>query len=487
MDKTFSKFRFATTLIASCALSACSGVKLSPDYERPTFAVPTALITSNADNKTAVELATWWKSLHDPVLDALLQEAQANNQDLALASARVLESQALLDQNSASRYPSVDLTAGASRKRISENTATPVPSNNPLSDNRQLGFGSTYEIDFWGKFSRADESARARLLATQANRATVLTTLYANVAQTYISLLAVDAQVTLAEKILATRLENLKLQQSRFDAGVVGEIDLQVAQGELASMQVTYQQARQSQNNTLASLALLLGRTPAQIMNPVIERAPNFETLYKNHSIAADLPADILNRRPDLQSAEQALIAANADIGLARAAYFPKLSLTANFGRESKSVSDLFSPTSAFWNMLGNLTQPIFRAGAIDAVVAAANARQQQALAQYTQAVQNAFKDVHDALVNVDASRDIASTTSNRIEALRSTLRLANLRYKNGYSSYLEVLNAQRDLAQAELGLIDVQRAQLVAVVALYKAVGGGWRSDSTDSSRDGG
>jgi outer membrane protein, multidrug efflux system len=187
------------------------------------------------------------------------------------------------------------------------------------------------------------------------------------------------------------------------------------------------------------------------------------------------LPSDLLARRPDLVSAELALIAANADIAQARTAYFPRLSLTAGLGEQSKDLRSLIDPASLFWNLVGNLTQPIFRAGAIDAVVAASNARQQQALAQYTQAVQNAFRDVHDALVNVDAGRELAATATRRIQALRSTLRLADLRYKNGYSNYLEVLNAQRDLTQAESSLIDAQRGHLGGVVGLYKAVGGGW------------
>jgi outer membrane protein, multidrug efflux system len=183
----------------------------------------------------------------------------------------------------------------------------------------------------------------------------------------------------------------------------------------------------------------------------------------------------VLASRPDLISSEQALIAANADIAQARTAYFPRLALTANVGLQSNELSKLFDPGSVIWNLLGNLTQPIFKAGAIDAAVAASNARQQQALAQYTQAVQNAFRDVHDALNNVESGREITQTTSKRITALRSSLRLAQLRYDGGYSNYLEVLSAQRDLNQAESALIDTQRLHLNAVVSLYKALGGGW------------
>jgi outer membrane protein, multidrug efflux system len=192
-------------------------------------------------------------------------------------------------------------------------------------------------------------------------------------------------------------------------------------------------------------------------------------------ALPANLPADVLNRRPDLVSAEQNLIAASADIAQARTAYFPKISLTATLGQQSKDFSTLLDPASLFWGLLGNLTQPIFRAGSIDAVVAAANARQQQAVAQYTQAVQNAFRDANDALNSANDGREITSTVARRIEALRNALRLADLRYKSGYSNYLEVLSAQRDLAQAEITLIDAKRAQLSATISLYKALGGGW------------
>lgn len=224
-----------------------------------------------------------------------------------------------------------------------------------------------------------------------------------------------------------------------------------------------------------SALALLLGRQPADIAQPVLARGADLAALFAAQQVPANLSSDLLSARPDIVSAEQNLIAAHADIGQARAAYFPRLGITATAGQQSKDMSTLFDPASLFWSMVGNLTQPIFRAGAIDALVSAANARQAQALAQYTQAVQSAFKDVHDAMNNVDAGRQIAATTALRITALRETLRLAELRYKAGYSSYLEVLNAQRDLAQAQSGLIDVQRNQLGAVVSLYKALGAGW------------
>ena len=468
---------FAITLVAACALSACGVAPLGKNYQRPALDLPTSL--NSVGTATSVDWLVWWKGFNDPVLDSLLQEAASNSQDLALATARIAEARATLDQNASNFYPTVDLNASATRRRASENSASLAPGASLYSNDRQLGLSASYELDFWGKYARADEAARARLLGQAASRGTVLTTLYANVAQSYFALRALDAQQTLGEQTLATRTENLRLQNRRFTAGVIGELDLRQAESEAAGIQATLQQTVQNRNNAESALALLLGRKPTDIANPVLVRGAALGTLYAAQAIPADLPSDVLTRRPDVVAAEQSLIAANADIGQARAAYFPKLSLTAGLGYQSRELKDLFDPASLFWNLVGNLTQPIFRAGAIDAVVAASNARQQQALATYTQTVQNAFRDVHDALNNVAAGRDITATTAKRIDALRSTLRLADLRYKNGYSSYLDVLNAQRDLAQAESGLIDIQRGQLNAVVSLYKALGGGWDANS--------
>ncbi|WP_394788217.1 efflux transporter outer membrane subunit [Rhodoferax sp.] len=468
---------FAITLVAACAVSACGVAPLGPNYQRPALDLPASL-TGNG-TVSNVDWLVWWKGFNDPVLDTLLAEAAANSQDLALATARIAEARATLDQNQSNFYPSVDLNASATRRRYSENSATYSAAGGTFANDRQLGLSASYEIDFWGKYARADEAAKARLLAQAASRGTVLSTLYANVAQSYFALRALDAQLTLAEQTLATRQENLRLQNRRFQGGVIGEMDLRQAESEAAGIEATLQQTRQSRSNAESALAVLLGRKPTDIINPVLARGTDLGALYAAQAIPADLPSDVLARRPDVVSAEQALIAANADIGQARAAYFPKLSLTAGYGFQSKDLSDLFDPASVLWNLIGNLTQPIFRAGAIDAVVAAANARQQQAVAQYTQTVQNAFRDVHDSLTNVAAGREITATTVKRIDALRSTLRLADLRYKNGYSSYLEVLNAQRDLSQAESGLIDIQRSQLNAIVSLYKALGGGWDAGS--------
>jgi outer membrane protein, multidrug efflux system len=473
MPKAFMKYAYnAIYLIAVCTLAACAnGLTGLQDgaLKRPNLDLPAAAVVAPLD------VAVWWKSFKDPVLDALIQEAASHSQDIALAAGRVLEAQAALGQNTANLYPSVDLNLGGSRRQGSQNSATFNPAASPFSSDVQLGLSASYEIDFWGKFARADDAARARLLAQMAAQGTVLTGLYASVAQGYFALRALDAQALLAEHTLATRQEALRLQQRRFQAGMIGGLDLRQAQAEVASVEASLRSVRLGLANAETTLALLLGRSPAQITKPQIARGEDIAVLYAAPLAPADLPADLLARRPDLASAEQALMAAQADIAQARTAYFPRLALTASLGQQSQDLSNLFTPNSLFWSMLGNLTQPIFRAGAIDSVVAAANARQRQALAQYTQAVHNAFRDAQEALANVQAGRDMVAAAERRADALHDSLRLSEKRYQAGYSSYLDVLTAQRDLAVAQAGRVDAQRNQLAAMVSLYRALGGGW------------
>ena len=476
-----SRSKFVLTAIAaSLLLAGCSSV--GPDYQRPGLETPTTLGTISAQSKiaTRVDLLSWWKSFQDPVLNSLLDEADANNQDLILAVARIEEARATATGAHSSRFPVVDATLGGAKTRTSDNAGKLSAGANPIGKDFQLGLNASYEVDFWGKLARADEAARARLFAQEANRGLVKSSLYSTLAQNYFALRAYDAQLTLADSALLTRQENLRLQQKRFSAGSVGELDLHVADSEAAAAEISVAQARQALSNTESAMAVLLGRSPNAIVTPVVVRGNSIDTLYQQLSLPMDLPSDLLNRRPDIISAEQALVAANADVGQAKALYFPSVKLTTGIGYESRVFQDLLNPASLLWNMGASLVQPVFRAGAIGAVVSGAEARKNQALAQYVQTVQGAFRDVHDAMNNTKANEQIFQASNRRVIALKDSLRLADLRYRNGYSSYLEVLSAQRDLLQAESGLIDTKRAHLSAVVSIYKALGGGWDNPSS-------
>lgn len=443
----------------------------------PELALPGSLSSGApaAQLATQTDYLAWWKSWHDPVLDQLLDEATQNNQDLALAAARIEEARALVATSHANHYPTLDLAGAATRTRTSENAGKLGPTANPISRDYQLSLNAAYEIDFWGKYAKADAAARARLLAQQANRGVVQSSLYANLAQTYFTLRAQDAQAQLAASTLKTRQENLRLQQKRLAAGSIGQLDFHLAESESAASEIALAQAQQVLANSESALAVLLGRSPAQIGQPGIARGSDITRLYQQLRLPAELPSALLMRRPDIIAAEQGLLATQADLAQARTAYFPSIRLATSVGYESRVFQDLFNPASLLWNLGASLAQPIFRGGSIDANVAGATARSAQARAQYVQSVQGAFREVHDALTNSNAGAQVVLAGQKRVAALQESLRLADLRYQNGYSGYLEVLGAQRDLFQAQNALIDNQRAHLVAVVALYKAVGGGW------------
>ena len=470
--------------VLGIGLAGCAAV--GPNYSRPALDVPASIGISGSSTPTPaagviapVDVLTWWQSFQDPALNALMTEATANSQDLLLAAGRIAEARASADITNAERYPSVDLVANASRNRSSRNTNLLPQGVANYNRDFRVALSASYEIDFWGKFSRADEAARARLLAQQASRGVVLSTLYSNLAQNYFALRAYDAQAALADTALKTRQDNLRLQQKLFAAGSIGKLEMHQAEAEVAAAEISQAQARQQIGVTESTLALLAGRSPRAVAAPVIVRGTPVGALYAHLQPPADLPADLLNRRPDILAAEQALVAANADIGQARAAYFPSVRLTGSGGYESNMLRTLLDPASLLWNLAAGLTQPVFRAGAIGAVVAGAEARTTQARAQYVLAVQNAFKDVHDALTTMDASAQIVAASNRRQAALQDSLHLATLRYDNGYVSYLEVLTAQRDLLQTQASVIDVQRAHLAAAAGLYRAVGGGWDQTS--------
>ena len=411
-----------TTMAASLVLAGC--VSVGPDYQRPALDVPTSLnVAATPGKSAAADYMAWWKAFNDPALNALLDEARANNQDLVLAAGRVEEARALAVGTNSNRYPTVDANITPTKLRTSQHAGLLPAGAEPISWDYKLGLSASYELDFWGKLARADEAARARLLAQEANQGVVLTSLYSNLAQTYFSLRASDAQLALADVTLKTRQEKLRLQKKLYASGTIGELDLHIADSEEAAAEISLAQAKQAVANTESALAVLVGRSPSAIAKPVIARGSDIDGLYQQLRVPADLPSNLLERRPDIVAAEQTLVAANADIGQAKAQYFPTLKLSSGVGYESQGLKDLINPASMLWNIGANLTQPVFRAGAIGAVVSGAEARKTQALAQYVQTVQGAFRDVHDALNNATANEQIYTSGQHRVSALKDSLR----------------------------------------------------------------
>jgi len=465
--------RVLITALISTLLAGC--VTLGPDYRRQAIDTPDAWPTPTTAASVPAE---WWRGYQDPALDAMIQEALGHNADLRLAIARVDEARASLGVARADQWPGVSASGAASRNRVSEDSALALPGVAPIYNNVRATLDASYEIDFWGKYRRATEAARAELLATQFNRDAVRLALIAEVSRGYFNLRALDAQVAITKRTVSTRQSSLALQRQRFEAGVASELELRQVEAETAAAQALLPVLETQLARQETALSVLLGRSPRAIVGSTPGRGAAIEALTVPPAVPAGLPSGLLEHRPDLRQAEQQLIAANARIGQAKAAYFPSISLTGLLGGESTKLADLVSAPARIWQVSGSAAQTVFDTGRTGSRVKAAKAREQQALAQYQSAIQNAFRDTLDALVAQRKARETLDAEQARVNALESALDLARLRYQNGVSSQLDVLDAERGLLAAELNRVEAQRAQLAATADLFKALGGGWESD---------
>jgi multidrug efflux system outer membrane protein len=465
---------FAAVLLAGCAVGA--------DYQRPAMELPqdwrAAPMSDVAGDLAAVRPADsagerWWSLYADPVLDRLIDEALQHNADAAVAAARVLEVRALATAVDADLYPSVSAGISANRTRSSLLGTFPLTGIPRTQNSYRATLDASYEVDLWGKYRRASEAARADLFAAESARDALRLSLTAQVAQQYFALLAAEAQTAVAQRALATRSETLALFARRLDAGTLAEYDLHQAEAEEAATRSQLAGLEQAQERAESALALLLGRSPRDVIDGRVERGapPALSELV----IPAGLPSDLLLRRPDLREAEARLLAANARIGNARAQYFPSVGLTAYLGGESVAFSKLFTGPAGIFQFAAGITAPLWNAGRIGAGVDAAEARRDQALAEYRKAVASAFKDVRDTLAAQNAARATLAAETARATALGKALKQAQLRFDAGVASRLDVLDVERNLLNAELARIDSERARKAALADIFKALGGGW------------
>ena len=451
-----------------------AGCAVGPDYSRPATSLPVHYMepTADAANDTSVVAPAWWELFNDPILNDLVSKALQNNADIQLAAARIEEADGVMREAGAAIFPEVDLDGSGSRTRASQLTATPAPPNSPIiRQNFKAAISSAFELDFWGKLRRASESARAQALATRYGKATVEITLSGLVTQNYLALRALDAQIAVSKETLASRENALKLIRNRLEGGIASQLDVQ--QAEAARAAIAAQIINLAQQRALAEhqLAFLTATLDLKVAEGDVRQLP-IPPLPP-----AGLPSSLLEARPDVRQAEAQLIAANARIGVAKAALFPSISLTASFGGESRELSDLFNSAAKIWSAGLDLSLPIFTAGKLTARVDQATAQQKQALASYQKAVQNAFMEVNDALVTVRQTTEGEQALQAQVDAAQKTLKLAEARYQAGYSPYLEVLDAQRTLNDATLSFIRNRQTRLTAAIDLFKALGGGWSS----------
>ncbi len=454
-----------------------AGCMVGPDYRRPDVVVPAEWRTGPGGASSLTDLA-WWEVFNDPILQELIRAAFDANRDVQVAVARILEGRAQLGVARAALFPqlggraSYDYTRPYSQNSFFLKSFPSGPSGSilPEGDDYKASVDLAFELDLWGRLRRATEAARAELLANEDIWRAVLTTLVADVARTYFDLLELDRELEIARRTLATREASLDLQRRRAAQGLATRLDVERADAEVAVASATVRDVERRTAQTENGLNVLLGRNPGPV-----RRGAALDAQRVPPEVPPGLPSALLERRPDIRQAEERLVAANARIGEAKAAYFPRISLTGMFGVESASLSDLFTGGSKVWQVGPAMTVPIFTAGRISGTVKAREAQQQQAVAQYLQAIQQAFREVEDALVFHRTVREIRADRERREAALRQALVLANLRYERGLATYLDVLDAQRQLFQAELDLASTMRDQLTAVVQVYKALGGGW------------
>lgn len=451
-----------------CALLAGGsvlGCTVGPEYKRPPVSVPDRFYGQEAATAEARSLADvpWWDVFQDAVLKGLLGEALKNGFDARLAAARVEEARALYGIERSNLLPEVGYTAGWERVRNDQF----INAEGKVDTKWTAKLGFSWEIDLWGRLRRLTEAARAQYLATEQARRAVLLSLVSDVATAYFELCELDAELAIARRTTAAFQDTYDLFKRRLEGGAASALETARAEASLGQVSAQIPEIERAIVAKENEINFLLGRWP----QPIARDGVNGPL---PPDIPPGLPSALLERRPDVRQAEEFLVAANADIGVAKANYFPTLSLTGLFGNVSPELSEIFS-NGKTWNVEASLLGPLFAAGRIKRNYQAAQARHEQARVRYEAAVTNSFSEVSRALVDraklVEAERQRARTAN----AYQEAVRLANLRYTSGLSAYFEVLDAQQQLFPAEISLVQTRRDQLIAVVNLYKALGGGW------------
>ncbi len=461
--------RYRTPVILGLVLlSGCAAV--GPNYQRPEVSLPPdySEASNEAVTTTAPVQRDWWRLFHDSTLDRLMEQALSENQDLQMAISRVAEAEALVREAQSVFYPTVDLEAGQTRTRSAKTvTSSPVVQNTNV-----LALSTAFELDVWGKLRRANEAALAQALATRYARDTVQLSIAGLVSNSYLALRAYDAQLAVTMATIESREGSLDIVRNRVDAGLTSPLDLHQAEGSLAAAKAQLATLRRQRALVEHQLGVLTG-------DPGLTIAPgDLSQLPVPPVPPPGLPSQLLEARPDIQQAEQELVAANAEIGVAKAAYYPTISLTGTLGTQSPELSNLFTSPANLWSLGWGLVTPVFEGGRISAQVDQVTARRQQAVANYRKTVQTAFQEVNDALVSLRESANGEQAEAEQVAAAKKALDLAKIRYDAGYSSYLEVLDSERTVNDALLSYIATRQTRLTAAVDLFKALGGGWEGE---------
>ena len=455
-----------------------AGCLVGPNYKRPPVAIPTTFRAPEplpAGQAASIADLKWFEVFKDDKLQELIRTALVKNYDLRDAVLRVEEARANLGITRSNQYPNVGAAGALEFTRLSRDGATPLPPAFLPNQNRNWGTAAlellSFEIDIWGKLRRATEAARANLLGEEENRKAVVTTLVSDVATAYLTMRALDYELEISRRTLRAREESLALTKSRQKGGVSTLLDLRQAEQLVDTAAETIPSFEQQIEQTENQITLLLGESPGSIV-----RGHSLTEQDMPPEVPPGLTSALLERRPDIRAAEQALIAANAQIGVAKAAYFPEVSLSGVFGGQSSQLTSLFNTPKRAWTFVPEVTQPIFTAGRLKSGVQLSETEKGRALVQYEKTIQTAFTEVSDGLIAHQRVRESRQKQEDLVAALRDRVRLAYIRYRGGVDTQLNALDADRDLFQAELDLSQIRLQELLSVVQLYKALGGGWQ-----------
>lgn len=468
------KASIAATLLA-LFLSGCT---VGPNYHRPAIQAPGQFRSPaplSPDDATSLGDLKWWQIFKDDKLQDLEKIALVQNYDLRDAVARVEAARASLGITRADQFPTFNGNADISTIRVSRDGASPLPRSFVPSQDRTFGAATlnllSFELDIWGRLRRATEAARANLLSAEENRKAVVSTLVSDVATSYFSLRELDYQLEISRRTLATRQASLELVKNRQTGGVATLLDLRQSEQLVYTAAETIPALQQQIEQTENQISLLLGKNPSEVI-----RGATLTEQQMPPDVPTGLPSALLERRPDIRAAEQALVAANAEIGVAKAAYFPQITLTGFLGGQGTQLSTLFAGPSSVWNFTPQVTQPIFNAGRLKSNVRLTEAQREHTLIQYEKTIQTAFSEVSNALIAHQRVRESRVQQELLVAALQDRTRLAYVRYRGGVDTLLNALDSDRDLFQAELALSQIRLSELLTVVQLYKALGGGWQ-----------
>lgn len=456
-------------LVVSALMVTAGCTTLAPEYERPNVLAPEAYRFEPAEVEATANTA-WWQQFGDPVLEELIATALLNNYDVQIAAANVEQALGIVTQTRSALYPQLGYGISGEEVRSPDTGLTALIPNIPNpQDTYQAFLSASWELDLWGRIRNLSTAAQANMLATDEVRRGVILTLVSSVANSYITLRGLDEQLAVSRRTLAAYGESVRLYELQFKYGQTSQMTVAQAKSQYETAATQIPQIESDIAQLENALSVLLGRNPG----PIPRGKPISALLTP--AVPAGLPSELLERRPDLLQAEQALIAANAQIGAARALYFPTISLTGAFGSTSSSLSDLFEGSTRSWNYAGQVIGPIFTFGAVSGQVAQAEAAQRAALASYRLAVQNAFADVDNALVAKQKIAQQLQAQQRLVLALSDYQRLARLQYDGGYVPYSTVLQAEQNLFPAELALAALRASALTSSTNIYKAMGGGW------------